>query len=91
MDITQKRAKSVWIEMKEIIRIVLLSINVISLILVLLFGATGVVYELFGAASYKKMLLMLRIPWSYERIWVVMLLVSLVLVITYVLRKKFFD
>ena len=80
----------VYIKVKKIISISLLIINIISFVLVLLFGASGVIYELFGAANYEKMLRKLRIPWSYERLWGFMFVCLIVLMTTYFLRKKFF-
>ncbi len=72
--------------MREVLRIVLLIINIISFILVFLFGLTGIVYEIFGPAAYEKMLTKLKIPWSYGRMFVCLI----ILIITYILSKKFF-
>lgn len=77
-------------KVKKIISIILLIINIISFVLVLLFGASGVIYDLFGPANYEKMLRKFKIPWSYERLWGFMFVCSIVLMITYFLRKKFF-
>ena len=40
--------------MRKHLNIILLIINIISFVLVLLFGASGIIYELFGSASYEK-------------------------------------
>lgn len=77
--------------MKEVLRIILLITNIISFALVLLFGVTGIIYELLGAANYEKMLKKLKIPWSFERIWLFMFVCLIILIITYILRKKFFE
>lgn len=76
--------------MKEILRIVLLITNILSFVLVLLFGATGIIYELLGPASYEKFLAKLKIPWSFERIWLFVFVCLVILIITYFLRKKYF-
>lgn len=76
--------------MRKFLNIFLLIINIISFVLVLLFGASGIIYELFGPASYEKILQKLKIPWSFERIWLFMFVCLIILIITYILRKKFF-
>ena len=76
--------------MRETLRILLLIINIVSFALVLLFGVTGIIYELSGPASYEKMLEELKIPWSFERIWLFMFICLIVSIIIYILRKKFF-
>lgn len=76
--------------MREILRIILLITNIIFFALVLLFGASGITYELFGPENYEKMLEKLKIPCSFERIWLFMFACLMILIITYSLRKKFF-
>ena len=87
---TKSRAKRVHIKVREFLNIILLIINIISFVLVLLFGASGIIYELFGPANYEKILQKLKIPWSFERIWLFMFVCLIILIITYILRKKFF-
>lgn len=77
--------------MRDIIRIVLLVINIISFILVVIFGATGIIYEIFGPANYEKMLQKLKIPWNFDKIWTFMFICLAVLIITYFIRIKFFE
>ncbi len=76
--------------MREVLRIILLITNIISFAFVFLFGATGVIYELLGPANYEKILEKLKIPWSFERIWLFMFVCLIIFVITYLFRKKFF-
>lgn len=76
--------------MRKHLNIILLIINIISFVLVLLFGASGIIYELFGAASYEKTLQALEIPWSFEHIWSFMFVCLIILITTYILRKKLF-
>ena len=76
--------------MREVLRIVILVINIISFAFVLLFGASGIIYQLFGPAGYKKMLEKLKIPWSFESLWLFMFVCLIIMIVTYILRKKFF-
>lgn len=77
--------------MKKILGSILLITNTISCILVLVFGATGIIYELLGPANYEKILEKLKIPWSVEQILLFMYVSIIILSITYFLRKKFFE
>lgn len=77
--------------MKKVIRTILLITNIVSFALLSLYGASGIIYELFGPAIYDKMLAALGIPWNFDQIWLFMFVCSIVLIITYLLRKKFFD
>lgn len=83
-------SKVVYIKMKEAFRIILLIINMVSFVFVLLFGITGIIYELLGPAYYEKMLEELKIPWSFEYIWLFMFACLIILIISYFLRKKLF-
>ena len=73
---------------KKILNTFLLIINIISFVLVFLFGVSGIIYELFGAANYEKMLAKRNIPFSFERIWLFMFLCLIILIITYIVRKS---
>ena len=76
--------------MKEIIRKFLLITNVVSFSLVLLFGASGLISDLFGIATYEKILEKLKIPWNYKSVWIFAYICLIILLITYYLRQKFF-
>lgn len=76
--------------MRKHLNIILLIINIISFVLVLLFGTSGIIYELFGSASYEKTLQALKNPWSFEHIWSFMFVCLIILITTYILRKKLF-
>ena len=78
----------VLIEMINALKVSLLVINIISLTLVAIFGVTGIIYEIFGPAVYESMLNKLKIPWSYEQIWIFMFIILAILIITYYLRKN---
>ena len=89
-EVTEQQLREVHIKVREFLNIILLIINIVSFVLVLLFGASGIIYELFGPANYEKILQKLKIPWSFERIWLFMFVCLIILIITYILRKKFF-
>lgn len=76
--------------MKEIMRIVLFVINIATFVVVMLFGLSGVVYELLGPADYNKMLAKLKIPWCFNSIWSFVFVCFIISLITYLLRRKFF-
>ena len=76
--------------MREFLNVILLVINIVSFVLVLVFGASGIIYELLGPANYEKILQKLKIPWSFERVWMFMFVCLIILIVTYILRKKFF-
>jgi len=77
--------------MSRVLRIILLIINIISFALVSLFGATGIICELLGPASYEKILAELKISWKFEHIWLFMFVCLIISVVTCLLRKKFFE
>ena len=74
--------------MRRFFEIVLLVINIVSGVLVSLFGATGIIYDLFGPASYLKMLEKFKISWSFECVWLFMYASLIILILSYFLRKK---
>jgi len=76
--------------LRKFLNIILLILNVSSFVLILLFGASGIICELFGPVIYEKLLQKLKIPWSFERIWLFLFVCLIILIITYFLRKKFF-
>ena len=79
------------IKVRKILKKFLLVINIISFALVSLFGASGIIFDLFGAATYEKMLVKLGIPWSFESVWVFMYVCLFISITSYFLRKKFFE
>ena len=78
-------------KVRKILKRFLLVVNVISFGLVFLFGASGIIFDLFGKATYEKMLANLGIPWSFESIWGFMFVCLIVLITSYFFRKKFFE
>lgn len=58
--------------MKKVIAKILWVVNIISFALVGFFGASGIIYDLFGAGNYQRILEKLNIPWDYDSIWLFM-------------------
>lgn len=77
--------------MRKILKRILLVVNVISCGFVFLFGASGIIFDLFGKATYEKMLVKLGITWSFESVWVFMFVCLIIFITSYFLRKKFFE
>ena len=73
--------------MKEIIRIILLIINIASFIIIVIIGIT----ELLGPAKFDDFLSSLNIPLNFDILWKLSIIFIPVLIITYILRKKFLD
>ena len=76
--------------MRGFVREILLVVNTIFFALTAVFGLVGVVYEILGPGIFDKMLLKLRIPWSFEQGWNVSFICLAVLIITFFVRKKLF-
>ena len=76
--------------MKKFLKVVLLIINIVTFVFVFVFGLSGIIYDLLGPATYVKMLQALKIPWSFEQIWVFMFACLVLMILSYFLRKKFF-
>ncbi len=87
----KEQSKGGHIKVRKFLNTILLIINIISFVLVLLFGASGIIYELFGPANYEIILQKLKIPWGFECVWLFMFVCLIILIITYILRKKFFN
>ncbi len=77
--------------MKEIIRIILLIINIASFIIIVIIGILGILTELLGPAKFDDFLSSLNIPLNFDILWKLSIIFIPVLIITYILRKKFLD
>lgn len=66
-------------------------INIISFILVIILGIPGVVYEILGHQKFEKILENLHIPLSIDSFIVIGWICTAVLIISYILRKKFYN
>lgn len=77
--------------MKRFIKKFLLTVNIVSFALVVIFGASGIIVDLFGIPFYMKILEKFKITWSFEFICLLAYTCTAFTAIIYFLRKKFFD
>ena len=77
--------------MKDIIRIVLLVINIISFSLLCIFALVGLVGEIFNPPMVEKLFAKLNISLSYGKFLLIAYICLAVLIITYFIRIKFFE
>ena len=74
--------------MKTFINTVLLVANIISWVVVVLFGAIGVYEQITGPAGVEKLLKKLNIPLSFNQVFIIGIISIVLLWVTYILRKK---
>jgi hypothetical protein len=87
---SEQRSDSMKFKVRKIIRFVLLMLNILSFGSVVLVGVTGIAYEILDPASYEKLLEWFRISWDFEQIWTFSILCSVIFLVTYTVRRKFF-
>ena len=74
--------------MTNFIKSFLLIVNIVLFVLVLLFGAFGIYEQLTGPADAEKLLKVLKIPFSYNQIFIIGFLCAIIMVVLYVVRSK---
>lgn len=74
--------------MKTFINTVLLVANIISWVVVVLFGAIGIYEQITGPAGVEKLLKKLNIPLSFNQVFIIGIISIVLLWGTYILRKK---
>ena len=74
--------------MKTFINPVLLVANIISWVVVVLFGAIGIYEQITGPAGVEKLLKKLNIPLSFNQVFIIGIISIVLLWVTYILRKK---
>ena len=65
-------------------------LNILSFGSVVLVGVTGIAYEILDPACYEKLLEWFWISWDFEQIWTFSILCSVIFLVTYTVRRKFF-
>ncbi|MDR0890006.1 MAG: hypothetical protein LBM28_05095 [Oscillospiraceae bacterium] len=75
-------------KMKDFLRVFFSIINFISWGLLVIIGAAGIVYEIFGPVRYDKMIHALKIPLSLGRTYALTAICVLVLILCHFVRKK---
>lgn len=76
--------------MMELLKNSLLVINIVSFVCVLIFGVFGIVEYILGPTGAEKLLKSFNIPWSYHRVLGVAFICLTIMIISYIVRKKFF-
>ena len=74
--------------MKTFINTVLLVANIISWVVVVLFGAIGIYEQITGPAGVEKLLKKLNIPLSFNQVFIIGIISIVLLWVTYILWKK---
>lgn len=77
--------------MKEIIKMIVQVVHVLSFCGVILSGILGAVYEIIGHAKFEQVLSAIGISKGFERIWVVSAIMLLLLITTYFIKAKLFS
>lgn len=77
--------------MKEIIKVIVQVVHVLSFCGVILSGILGAVYEIIGHAKFEQVLSAIGISKGFERIWVVSAIMLLLLITTYFIKTKLFS
>lgn len=76
--------------MKEIIKIILLIVNIVSFIIIAIIGILGILSEILGPAKFDDLLQSLNIPLKFNILWKLSIIFIPILIITFVIRNKFF-
>lgn len=76
--------------MKIFVKIVLSIINIFLFAIVILFLILGVCDQILGPASVEKLLNRMNIPFSYNQVFIMGFVCTVLMVITYILSKKIF-
>lgn len=74
--------------MKEIIKMLVQAVHVLSFCGVILTGVLGAVYEIIGHVRFEQMLSAIGISKGFERIWVVSAIMLVLLIATYIIKTK---
>lgn len=74
--------------MMDVVSIILLVVNIISLGVVVLFSIFGVFELIFGPADAEKLLEKLHIPLNYKQVLIIGFTCLAVMFVTYFLRVK---
>ena len=77
--------------MKEILKMIVQVVHVLSFCGVILSGTLGAVYEIIGHAKFEQVLSAIGISKGFERIWVVSAIMLLLLITTYFIKAKLFS
>lgn len=77
--------------MKEIMKVIIQVIYVLSFCGVILSGVLGAVYEIIGYAKFEQILSTIGLSKGFERVWIVSTIMLFLLITTYFIKAKFFS
>lgn len=77
--------------MKEIIKIIIKTIHVISFCLLFFVYVISVIYEIIGRTKFEKILSSIGLSNGSKLLWIVGITALLLLIATYFIKHKFFD
>lgn len=77
--------------MKEIIKMIVQVVYVLSFCGVILSGVLGAVCEIIGYAKFEQVLSAIGISKGFERYWLVSAIMLLLLITTYFIKAKLFS
>ena len=77
--------------MKEILKMIVQVVHVLSFCGVILSVILGTVYEIIGHAKFEQVLSAIGISKGFERLWVFSAIMLLLLITTYFIKDKLFS
>lgn len=77
--------------MREIFKIVVNAVYILSFFGVILSGLLGVFYEFVGYARFQKILSKIGIYNGFEQVWFISMILLFLLIVTYLTKTKFFN
>ena len=77
--------------MKEIIKMIVQVVYVLSFCGVIFSGILGAVYEIIGHAKFEQVLSAIGISKGFEQVWVVSAIMMFLLITTYLIKAKLFS
>lgn len=75
--------------MKDILKLFVKIIQVVSFCGLMLTGVTGVIYEILGFAKFERLLSSIGIPNGLQRVWIFGTIMLLLLIATSFIKDKF--
>ena len=74
--------------MKELLKILVQVVYVLSFFGVILVGVLGIIYEIIGHAKFEDILSKCGISKGFEYVWIVGIIMLLLLIFSYLVRTK---
>lgn len=74
--------------MKDIIKVIVQVIHIVSFCGVVLVGALGILYEIIGYAKFQQILSAIGMSKGFERIWGIGIITLFLLILTHLIKAK---